>query len=126
VLAFWSGIYVLHEQVTAISVAERKARERERLEQEREAALQRIVGRWVSVHEDGRISFREDGVVLKVEPKAVVYGSWRFENGVYLLMGLGSDEDCRARITGDELGIECFRQNVMSWVVAERFRRPKG
>jgi hypothetical protein len=128
-LAFWSGVYVIHEQATAILRAQGETREREdaieREARERKAAIERIRGRWV-LGDERIVSFQDDWFVL-IHRRAVSYGSWRFKNGTYLLAGFDFYfyNDCRARITGDELEIECFRRDVMSWVVAGRFRRPK-
>ena len=123
-LAIWSGVYILHEQTTAITAAEQKAREREQAERDRETAIRQINGRWVGVGNAWIISFQTETFVLELDPKATWWGNWRFENGVYHLTESGLDRVRRARIIGDELVIERPDGNEASWTVVWRFRRP--
>ena len=66
-LAFWRGVYLLHEQTTLIVAAEKKAREREEAERERLASTikNRGLEKWISAAGDGAIlEFTAEEIIL--------------------------------------------------------------
>jgi hypothetical protein len=132
VLVFWIAIYVVHQHVTALLRSRQEVREREQMEREREAALEQIAGRWISIHGDNAsINFVEDRFVFRREYTAVPRGYLLFKNGTYILKGYDFEEDWFARLVDDELEIECgeygqkyFEKRKLPWHGVWRFRRP--
>jgi hypothetical protein len=130
--AFWPAVYITHEQTTAMITAEQKAREceetaekRAREREERQAAFEQIVGRWSLGNRDAWIIiFQRDKFVFRSDAKAVALGSWRFENGIYLLESPNLVGEWRARIVGDELLLEQSTSREGTWRVTSRLRRP--
>lgn len=109
-LAFWPAIYITHEQSAAMIAAEQKAREKEQREQEqreRTEAVERITAHWDSDHEEGWIiRFRDDRFAFWLTSNAIVRGTWRYENGMYILQSPDLIGCWRARIVDNKLLIE--------------------
>lgn len=117
-LAFWSAIYILHEQVTWITAAEKQARERE---ETKAAALERedvearlkysIEGRWRSQSFGALLTFTEGKAGLICGDKHLTRFLWKYtldkDNGILTLIDSrsGTSTSHKYRIRANTLEI---------------------